>query len=186
MVSLTEAKLSELLLPGRTSLDKREFPGYRCATGWGMAKLDQGNAVRWPRFGSVSASSLDAGNLASAVSTLLLGLLAAFTVANAVWFALLDRLPGVPCLVSGIALVLIGTRLILQALTAFRNSGTNVLPYKPSLALVTGGIFGRTRNPMYQGMGIVVLGPRFSLAKRRSDGASAPGGAGHPLWAGPA
>ena len=118
----------------------------------------------------MSASSLDADKLASAVSTLLLGLLAAFTLANAVWLDLLYRLPGVPCLVSGIALVLIGTRLILQGLAAFRNSGTNVLPYKPSLALVTGGIFGRTRNPMYQGMGIVVLGLAFLL---RNDGVMA-------------
>jgi protein-S-isoprenylcysteine O-methyltransferase Ste14 len=136
--------------------------------GSGMAKPDRDSAVPWPAFGSASTSSVDARNgLASVFLRLLPVLTAGFILANAVWLHLLQEMPRVPCVAGGIALIFIGTRLILQGLAAFRRSGTHVLPYKPSLTLVTGGIYGRTRNPMYQGMGIIVLGLALLL---RNDG----------------
>jgi protein-S-isoprenylcysteine O-methyltransferase Ste14 len=36
-----------------------------------------------------------------------------------------------------------------HALRAFRKAGTNVETPKPATALVTGGIYARSRNPMY-------------------------------------
>ena len=105
--------------------------------------------------------------LSPMLSFLLRAVLAAAILGNAVWFGLLAEAPRLPCLAIGIVLILIGVRFFLQGLAGFRHCGTPVLPYKPALALVTSGIFARTRNPMYQGVGIGVLGLAFLL---RSDG----------------
>jgi protein-S-isoprenylcysteine O-methyltransferase Ste14 len=133
-----------------------------------MANLEHDNAVAWPSLGSVPTSSEETRSLlATALSVLLLGILAGIILGNAIWFRILEVMPRVPSLAIGIVLICIGARLILQGLAGFRRSGTHVLPYKPALALVTGGIFARTRNPMYEGTGIVVLGVAFLL---RIDG----------------
>ena len=44
-----------------------------------------------------------------------------------------------------------GAALAFPPLRTFRSAGTHVEPWKPSTALVTDGIFGRMRNPMYVG-----------------------------------
>jgi len=133
-----------------------------------MANLEHDNAVAWPSLGSVPTSSEETRSLlATALSVLLLGILAGIILGNAIWFRILEEMPRVPSLAIGIVLICIGARLILQGLAGFRRSGTHVLPYKPALALVTGGIFARTRNPMYEGTGIIVLGVAFLL---RIDG----------------
>jgi protein-S-isoprenylcysteine O-methyltransferase Ste14 len=44
------------------------------------------------------------------------------------------------------------------AATAFRRAGTPVVPFEPSTALVTGGWFRLTRNPMYLGLSLILLG----------------------------
>jgi protein-S-isoprenylcysteine O-methyltransferase Ste14 len=46
-------------------------------------------------------------------------------------------------------LAAIGLILMTHALRAFRKAGTNVETPKPATALVTGGIYARSRNPMY-------------------------------------
>ena len=40
----------------------------------------------------------------------------------------------------------------------FRRRGTAVLPFKPATCLVTSGIYGWTRNPMYVGMALTYAG----------------------------
>src|SRR5918992_954083 len=47
----------------------------------------------------------------------------------------------------------------------FRRAGTNVIPFKPTTALVTDGPFRVTRNPMYVGMAClyVAIAVGFSL-----------------------
>jgi protein-S-isoprenylcysteine O-methyltransferase Ste14 len=47
------------------------------------------------------------------------------------------------------AVVLIG-----GALTGFRRAGTPPAPWQPSTAIVTSGIYGYTRNPMYVAMAL--------------------------------
>ena len=47
------------------------------------------------------------------------------------------------------ALVLIG-----GALTGFRRAGTPAEPWHPSTAIVTDGVYGYTRNPMYVAMAL--------------------------------
>jgi protein-S-isoprenylcysteine O-methyltransferase Ste14 len=43
----------------------------------------------------------------------------------------------------------------------FSKAGTNVNPMKPATAIVRAGVFGLTRNPMYVGMAVVLLGLAF-------------------------
>lgn len=56
-------------------------------------------------------------------------------------------------------LVLAGVAFDLLGLVAFRASRTTINPLKPerASALVTGGVYRLTRNPMYVGMGLLLL-----------------------------
>lgn len=60
--------------------------------------------------------------------------------------------PGLPSAAAygGAALALgLTVALVVAARRRFRKAGTNVEPTRPATALVTDGIYGRTRNPMY-------------------------------------
>jgi protein-S-isoprenylcysteine O-methyltransferase Ste14 len=46
---------------------------------------------------------------------------------------------------------------------AFRRAGTPVTPFEPSTALVTSGFFKFTRNPMYLGMVLALIGVALIL-----------------------
>jgi len=59
---------------------------------------------------------------------------------------------------AGIALILFGGSLSIPSALSFRRAGTPVVPFTPSTALVTTGWFRVTRNPMYLGMVIVLIG----------------------------
>jgi protein-S-isoprenylcysteine O-methyltransferase Ste14 len=73
--------------------------------------------------------------------------------------AVLERLSPWPLLPAGSmalsrygvagGLAAIGLILMTHALRAFRKAGTNVETPKPATALVTDGIYARSRNPMY-------------------------------------
>jgi protein-S-isoprenylcysteine O-methyltransferase Ste14 len=67
-------------------------------------------------------------------------------------------------IVFGAILIAAGLALVSSARRAFVSAGTNVEPWKPSIALVTGGIFGRLRNPMYVGGLLVLAGLSILLA----------------------
>jgi len=54
-----------------------------------------------------------------------------------------------------------GAALALAAERRFHGAGTEVKPWKPSTALVTGGIFRYLRNPMYVGATMLLAG--FSI-----------------------
>lgn len=64
---------------------------------------------------------------------------------------------GVELMAAGVALVMVAER-------AFRAAGTEVKPWKPSTAVVSTGIFGWLRNPMYVGGTAFVLGLAILLA----------------------
>jgi len=59
-----------------------------------------------------------------------------------------------------VALVLVGAAFTLVGAAAFRRVGTTVSPLKPQRAssLVTTGIYRFTRNPMYLGMVVALIG----------------------------
>jgi protein-S-isoprenylcysteine O-methyltransferase Ste14 len=64
----------------------------------------------------------------------------------------------------GIELIAAGLALMIFARRAFLAAGTNVEPWKPSTAIVTTGIFGWLRNPMYVGGTAFLLGLAILLA----------------------
>lgn len=67
--------------------------------------------------------------------------------------------PGRPATaVLGGALALGGALLSSAAIRTFRGRGTTILPHHPVAALVTGGPFRLTRNPMYVGLAAVYSG----------------------------
>jgi protein-S-isoprenylcysteine O-methyltransferase Ste14 len=58
----------------------------------------------------------------------------------------------------GIALFVGGLALAGSAMRQFRRAGTNVPTWKPTTALVTGGPYRFTRNPIYIGLSLIHLG----------------------------
>ena len=66
-------------------------------------------------------------------------------------------LPG-PWRFVGIVFVVAGIALALMAARQFAAAGTNIVPLTPSSALVTRGAFACTRNPMYLGLVLTLLG----------------------------
>lgn len=66
--------------------------------------------------------------------------------------------------VIGAVLIGAGFALIIPANLAFRSAGTHAEPWKPSVALVTDGIFERLRNPMYVGGSLFLVGLSILLA----------------------
>jgi protein-S-isoprenylcysteine O-methyltransferase Ste14 len=64
----------------------------------------------------------------------------------------------------GSALVVFAAWPMARALWRFRLARTHAEPWKPSTALVTRGIYRRTRNPMYQAFGLFVAGVAVAFA----------------------
>ena len=67
------------------------------------------------------------------------------------------------CLVCGIALIVVAPALALSALFTMLGAGTNVDPAKPALAIVRGGPFRFTRNPMYLALCFLQIALGFFL-----------------------
>ena len=59
---------------------------------------------------------------------------------------------------AGGVLIIVGLALLVVAGGLFQRAGTNLIPFKEVTALVTGGVYRYTRNPMYLGMASVLLG----------------------------
>ncbi|MDN5871444.1 MAG: isoprenylcysteine carboxylmethyltransferase family protein [Nitrococcus sp.] len=68
-------------------------------------------------------------------------------------------------IVAGL-LVLVGLAIGAVAVVSFRKAGTTIHPTKPdtSACLVTSGIYARTRNPMYLGLLVILIGWAVLLA----------------------
>ncbi len=64
----------------------------------------------------------------------------------------------------GVILAVAGIASGVAGIIAFRRAGTNIEPHKPALNVVSGGIYRRTRNPMYLGMVSLALGLGFAFA----------------------
>ncbi len=61
-------------------------------------------------------------------------------------------------IVIGALMMAAGFALALPAVFAFRRADTHVEPWKPSSALVTGGVYRYLRNPMYVGATLLLAG----------------------------
>jgi len=71
---------------------------------------------------------------------------------------LLAQISSLVRVIVGIIAFVAGLGMVIAATKIFRNIGTNVRPSEPTLALATTGVFKWTRNPMYFGGSIVLLG----------------------------
>lgn len=60
--------------------------------------------------------------------------------------------------VVGGVLLVIGLALLVVAGGLFKQAETDLIPFKNVTALVTRGVYAYTRNPMYLGMALVLLG----------------------------
>ena len=66
-------------------------------------------------------------------------------------------------MVGAIAFV-VGIGMVIGANRLFRRVGTNARPSQPTLALATTGMFSWTRNPMYVGGSLTLLGIAICFA----------------------
>ena len=88
----------------------------------------------------------------------------ALLVSAAMWFAAQQRVsldvPLVVRIVAFVVIALAGGAAALAGDREFKRARTTINPFKPenSTALVTSGIFRFTRNPMYVGLTLVLLG----------------------------
>jgi protein-S-isoprenylcysteine O-methyltransferase Ste14 len=91
-----------------------------------------------------------------------LGFAAALVLAGALgaWvpLGLLPPFPWRAGVVAGLAVTALALATSLSGFLAFRRAGTNVNPTKPALTVVRDGAFRYTRNPMYLGMVVLMLG----------------------------
>ena len=60
--------------------------------------------------------------------------------------------------VAGWALLALGLAIGFVSVGLFRRAGTSPNPFRPTATIVTSGIYGITRIPMYLGMAVVYLG----------------------------
>jgi protein-S-isoprenylcysteine O-methyltransferase Ste14 len=59
---------------------------------------------------------------------------------------------------AGVVLIVLGMVMAGHSAVSFNRAGTPVVPFEPSKALVTGGFYRITRNPMYLGMVLLLFG----------------------------
>ena len=57
----------------------------------------------------------------------------------------------------------VGVMINVMAATTFRNRNTTIKPFEESTALVTGGLYQVSRNPMYLGMVLILVGAAMLL-----------------------
>jgi len=57
----------------------------------------------------------------------------------------------------GLVPLVLGVGVVLAADQQFKRAGTTVKPFQPSTALVTTGVYGLTRNPMYLSMVLMLI-----------------------------
>ena len=65
--------------------------------------------------------------------------------------------------VAGAVLIVTGIGISARASSAFKHAGTPVVPFERSTALVTEGLFRYTRNPMYVGLVLALVGVALLL-----------------------
>ncbi len=90
-----------------------------------------------------------------------LGLLAA-EVALDRWLPVRYVIPD-PVRWAGIPMIALGLGVILWAAALFKRNKTGIIPFSESTAVVTNGPYRFTRNPMYLGMTLMLLGTAIIL-----------------------
>lgn len=73
------------------------------------------------------------------------------------------RFTGLAGQLAGGALIVAGLVLLVIAGGLFKQADTDLVPFREVRALVTGGVYRFTRNPMYLGMVLVLLGTAVTV-----------------------
>lgn len=89
------------------------------------------------------------------------------------------RVPPLPvarsrAVTAGSLIFAAGAALALAATAQFKRAGTNVVPNRPATALVTTGLFRRSRNPGYIGQTLMYLGLAVGARSASAFSALAP------------
>ncbi len=66
--------------------------------------------------------------------------------------------PGSPMFIGGLGIIVLAIGLALWAIRTFSRAGTNIPTHKAALGVVSEGPYRFTRNPMYMGMQILLIG----------------------------
>jgi protein-S-isoprenylcysteine O-methyltransferase Ste14 len=76
------------------------------------------------------------------------------------WLTPLINVPNAARLITAIGLGVAGVLVMLAGVVSFRHAKTTVNPLKPetATALVVSGVYRHTRNPMYLGMLLLLIG----------------------------
>ncbi len=74
-----------------------------------------------------------------------------------------DRVINYPVSFIGIPCILAGVYLNWNAAKTFRQNGINILPNSKTIALTRSGVFRYSRNPMYLGIFLALLGVGFLI-----------------------
>ncbi len=72
---------------------------------------------------------------------------------DSLWFE--GRIAGIGVTAAGGVLAALGFALILISGLLYKKVGTNLEPWKPTTTIITNGVYGYSRNPMYLGMALV-------------------------------
>ncbi len=74
------------------------------------------------------------------------------------YFAPIRNILHPPVTYSGVIFIVIGLIITIWSAVLFIKAGTEIKPFEESTHLVTQGMFQLTRNPMYLGMVMILLG----------------------------
>jgi protein-S-isoprenylcysteine O-methyltransferase Ste14 len=74
-----------------------------------------------------------------------------------------ETVPRTPRMVVGVILFVLGASMPVTARRAFHEAETNIRPDKPTMAIITSGLYAHVRNPIYQGAAIALLGLALML-----------------------
>jgi len=74
------------------------------------------------------------------------------------WLWPIALLPAAIQVAVGFPLIGLGFLIVALAFRRFRAVGTHIEPYKPTTAIVTDGLYGVSRNPIYVAMTGIALG----------------------------
>ena len=85
-------------------------------------------------------------------------LLTVLLIAALHWFLPIAKMIDAPLSYIGLLIIAIGFIVVVVPAWAFDTHATTIRPFEESDALVTDGFFRITRNPMYLGMVIILVG----------------------------
>jgi protein-S-isoprenylcysteine O-methyltransferase Ste14 len=85
-----------------------------------------------------------------------LSFLVAGVMADSPWLS--GHLATVPAMVMGAVIFAVGFVLAKNSVPRHRKAGSNVEPWKPTTKIISDGVYGRSRNPIYLAMVLGYIG----------------------------